>query len=77
MTPESKKLAGRVDAPVPSRAGVRIAPLPYSGMTHAGRYQTAYDDAIGDPDGFWARAAESLRWTTPYERVLDATRAPF
>ena len=46
-------------------------------MLHAGRYQTAYDEATADPAGFWGRAAESLHWSTPYERVIDAARAPF
>lgn len=46
-------------------------------MPRQGLYRTVYDDATRDPAGFWARAAKSIQWTTPYERVVDTTRAPF
>src|SRR5260370_22008665 len=28
-------------------------------------------EATDDPDGFWGRAAEELRWSRKWERVLD------
>src|SRR5260370_33136472 len=28
-------------------------------------------DAHDDPDGFWGRAAEELRWSKKWDRVLD------
>ncbi len=30
-----------------------------------------YADAEGDPDGFWARAAEELHWFRRWDRVLE------
>ena len=33
--------------------------------------------AEADPDGFWADAAKSLDWTTPYTKVCDWSDAPF
>ncbi|MEO8623110.1 MAG: AMP-binding protein, partial [bacterium] len=41
------------------------------------RYQTVYDEATADPKGFWSRAATSIVWSTPFERVIDGSRAPF
>ncbi len=33
--------------------------------------------AASDPDGFWGQAAKELTWTTPWEQVLDDSKAPF
>jgi propionyl-CoA synthetase len=41
------------------------------------RYDEAYARSMQDPEGFWAEAAQDLRWTRPWTRVLDASRAPF
>jgi len=30
-----------------------------------------------DPEGFWAEAAEAVRWTRGWSKVLDASKAPF
>ena len=30
-----------------------------------------YEQAAKDPEGWWASQAEQLRWTTPWERVLE------
>ena len=30
-----------------------------------------YDEAAGDPEGFWARMAGELQWIRPWDRVLD------
>ncbi len=40
-------------------------------------YRAAYDRALADPDAFWGEAAEAIDWVEPYDRVLDATDAPF
>ncbi|HEY8490151.1 MAG TPA: acetate--CoA ligase, partial [Dehalococcoidia bacterium] len=34
-------------------------------------YQRLYQEALDDPDGFWARQAQSLHWFRPWDRVLD------
>lgn len=34
-------------------------------------YRDQYRNAIEDPIAFWARAAESITWDRPYERVFD------
>jgi propionyl-CoA synthetase len=39
-------------------------------------YDAAYAAWSADPQGFWAHAAESLHWDTPWDRVLDDTAAP-
>jgi propionyl-CoA synthetase len=41
------------------------------------RYDEAYARSMQDPEGFWAEAAQDLRWTRPWSRVLDDSRAPF
>ena len=41
------------------------------------RYDEAYARSMQDPEGFWAEAAQELRWTRPWSRVLDDSRAPF
>jgi propionyl-CoA synthetase len=41
------------------------------------RYDEAYARSMQDPEGFWAEAARELRWTRPWSRVLDDSRAPF
>ncbi len=42
-----------------------------------GIYRTVYDRSLADPEGFWAEAAAALHWDGPWDRVLDATHAPF
>jgi propionyl-CoA synthetase len=42
-----------------------------------GGYHDAYRRALEDPEGFWAEQAAALSWERRWERVLDATRAPF
>ena len=43
-----------------------------SGMT----YEAAYRRSLADPEGFWAEAAEGIRWTRRWTRVLDDSRKP-
>ena len=40
-------------------------------------YLEVYRRSLDDPEGFWAEAAAGLAWSKPWERVLDATDAPF
>jgi propionyl-CoA synthetase len=40
-------------------------------------YEGAYEEALRDPELFWARAAEALHWDRPWSTVLDARDAPF
>jgi propionyl-CoA synthetase len=40
-------------------------------------YEATYERWLSDPEGFWAEAAEAVWWHRKYERVLDASRAPF
>ncbi len=40
-------------------------------------YETVYQEAIADSEGFWARRAETLAWYQRWEKVLDKSNAPF
>ncbi len=40
-------------------------------------YEATYERWLSDPERFWAEAAEEVWWHRKYERVLDASRAPF
>jgi len=40
-------------------------------------YRELYQQSLSDPDGFWSEAAAALDWSTRWERVLDASDAPF
>ena len=41
-----------------------------------GSYRDTYDRWLGDPERFWAEAAESVVWHRTWDRVLDATDEP-
>jgi propionyl-CoA synthetase len=41
------------------------------------RYADVHRRSLADPEGFWAEAAQAVHWDAPFERVLDASRAPF
>ncbi len=36
-----------------------------------------YEQAAADPEGWWAKQAESLDWAKPWEKVLDESNPPF
>ena len=40
-------------------------------------FDAMYRRAQRDPEGFWAEAAQAIHWDKPWQRVLDASRAPF
>jgi propionyl-CoA synthetase len=41
------------------------------------RYAQVYRDWQSDPEGFWAKAAEAIDWSRPWEQVFDATHQPY
>ena len=46
-------------------------------MSPVNVYKEAYRRALEDPEGFWAERAATLHWERRWDRVLDASRAPF
>ncbi len=40
-------------------------------------YDAAHRRSLADPEGFWGEAALDLHWYRRWDRVLDASRAPF
>ncbi len=40
-------------------------------------YEATYHSWLEDPEGFWARAAESIHWYKRWDQVLDTSRTPF
>src|SRR3954447_10596899 len=42
-----------------------------------GKYRSIYRRSLEQPAAFWAEAASALHWDKPWDRVLDAERAPF
>ena len=40
-------------------------------------YDAAYRSWLENPERFWAEAAESIHWYKKWDRILDASRAPF
>jgi propionyl-CoA synthetase len=40
-------------------------------------YEEVYTRAAGDPEGFWATAAEDVHWERRWDRVFDDSRKPF
>ncbi|WGW13096.1 AMP-binding protein [Saxibacter everestensis] len=40
-------------------------------------YQQAYQESIGDPEGFWMRAGRDIRWIRKPTRALDSSNPPF
>ena len=42
-----------------------------------GSYEDLYEHSIRDPEGFWGDIAHELTWYQPWERVVDASDAPF
>ncbi|MEL6308868.1 MAG: acetate--CoA ligase [Chloroflexota bacterium] len=44
---------------------------------HVPDYNEVYDEAVNDPEAFWAERAESLEWYQKWDKVLDDSNAPF
>jgi propionyl-CoA synthetase len=41
------------------------------------QFETLYRESLEDPESFWARAAEDIDWSKPYDKVLDRSDPPF
>jgi len=41
------------------------------------QFKTLYRESLEDPESFWARAAEDIDWSKPYDKVLDRSDPPF
>src|SRR5690348_6106583 len=46
-------------------------------MATGDRYRAEHARSLSDPDGFWAEQAEKLDCSRRWDKVLDASRAPF
>ncbi|HQL01604.1 MAG TPA: AMP-binding protein, partial [Smithellaceae bacterium] len=46
-------------------------------MSKSFGYQEIYEQSIGQPEAFWGRAAESILWSKPWNKVLDDSNQPF
>jgi len=40
-------------------------------------YEAVYQEAVNDPEAFWARRADTLEWYQKWDKVLDDSNAPF
>ena len=63
-TIESVLREDRVFAPPPAFAQAASVPS-------RAAYDALYQRALDDPEGFWGDLARGLRWSTPWQRVLD------
>ncbi len=41
------------------------------------QYESVYRESIDDPERFWGEAAKAIRWTRPYDKVIDDSKKPF
>jgi propionyl-CoA synthetase len=41
------------------------------------KYREVYEQSIKEPETFWGKAAEALKWEKRWETVLDRSKAPF
>ncbi|MGF1449520.1 MAG: acetate--CoA ligase [Opitutales bacterium] len=46
-------------------------------VTSLEAYREQWQRSIDDPEGYWAEVAGQLHWYTPWDRVCDASDAPF
>jgi propionyl-CoA synthetase len=46
-------------------------------MARTSDYEGVYARAQGDPEGFWAEAAEAIHWERRWDRGFDDSRPPF
>ncbi|HPV41994.1 MAG TPA: propionyl-CoA synthetase [Spirochaetota bacterium] len=42
-----------------------------------GEYQKAYEESIKNPESFWGKAAQDVKWSKKYSKVLDDSGKPF
>jgi propionyl-CoA synthetase len=46
-------------------------------MAVGDKYRTVHQRSLSDPEGFWAEQAAAIDWSRPWDKVLDASNAPF
>src|SRR6516225_4548895 len=46
-------------------------------MAIGDKYRAVHRRSLDDPEGFWAEQAAAIDWSRPWDKVLDAARAPF
>ncbi|MCS6845286.1 MAG: acetate--CoA ligase [Caldilineales bacterium] len=56
---------------------VYYPPAEVVAAAHVKDYQSLYEQAVNDLEGFWAERAQELEWYAPWEKVLDESKAPF
>jgi propionyl-CoA synthetase len=46
-------------------------------MAVGDKYRALHHRSLNDPEGFWAEQAATIDWTQRWDKVLDASKAPF
>ena len=46
-------------------------------MAVGDKYRALHQRSLSDPEGFWAEQAAAIDWTRRWDKVLDASKAPF
>jgi acetyl-CoA synthetase len=46
-------------------------------QAHIQDYEAVYNEAVKDPEAFWAKRAETLHWFQKWDKVLDKSNPPF
>src|SRR5215813_2407197 len=46
-------------------------------MAVGDKYEAVHRRSLADPEGFWAEQAAAIDWTRRWDKVLDASHAPF
>jgi propionyl-CoA synthetase len=46
-------------------------------MSKSLKYKDIYEQSINKPDVFWGKAAEEIKWTKKWDKVLDDSKKPF
>ncbi|MDD5711351.1 MAG: propionyl-CoA synthetase [Smithellaceae bacterium] len=46
-------------------------------MSSNSKFDEVFNESINNPDAFWAKAAEDIRWDKKWDKVLDDSRLPF
>ncbi len=69
---------GTPNASLTTMAEVKMTDNAASGSgAQAGAWQRAHARSLADPEGFWGEAAAAVDWIKRWDRVLDASAAPF
>lgn len=46
-------------------------------QAHVPDYEKVYNEAVADPEAFWAKRADTLEWYQKWDKVLDKSNPPF